>query len=319
MSGTIDRTRSPHIWTETLLLLMFTTLPGSEVQAQPEQGILLQTLNPMDVLYVLSGGGGNSLALDGDDGVVLIDSKDTVWTAELLEAIRGVSDKPVTTIINTHAHTDHVGGNTNITTATRIIAHAHTRAAMERMEIFQGDNARFLPNEPMLDTMSLLDGPDRIDLYHFGPGHTDGDLVVVFPEKGIAYVGDLFQSKSVPVIDRANGGSIRELPHTLARVVTQLEGIRQVVPGHEAPKIGHYRGDKPAVAMPMTVTMSWADLEEYAGFVAEFVTAVETARAAGQTVNETANSLSLPERYQSYDMQHARAAIEALYAEMAGR
>jgi glyoxylase-like metal-dependent hydrolase (beta-lactamase superfamily II) len=79
---------------------------------QPEPKIVrIQTLNVRDILYVLTGGGGNSLALMRDDGVVLIDTKFTGWGRPLLDAIQAVTDKPVTTIINTHAHEDHTGSD----------------------------------------------------------------------------------------------------------------------------------------------------------------------------------------------------------------
>src|SRR5437870_13819741 len=80
---------------------------------------------------------------------------------------------------------------------------------------------------------TLFDGPDRIDLYHFGAGHTNGDLVVVFPGKRVAYFGDLFPSKAAPFIDTANGGSGVAFPETLAKAVTQITGISRVITGHE--------------------------------------------------------------------------------------
>ena len=311
------RRRRPH-W---LLIGLLPAVPlVLVVNATAQDGsILIQTPYPPDVLYVISGDGANALALIGDEGVVLIDAMDAGSTPQMLEAIRGVSDKPVTTIINTHAHADHVGGNVNIPTAKRIVAHENATAAMKRMPMFDGANARFLPNETVSETLSLLDGPDRIDLYYFGRGHTSGDLVVVFPEKGTAYLGDLFPSKRIPVIDRAGGGSILALTRTLSKVVSTLQGIHAVVPGHEAPTMGQLHADKPGSTMPMTVAMSWADFEEYTAFVADFVTAVQSSREQGLTAKDAAVSVSLSERYRSYDMQHARAAIDAIYAEMEGR
>ena len=55
------------------------------------------------------------------------------------------------------------------------------------------------------------------DLLHFGPAHTDGDIVVVFPEKRTAYLGELFPDKAAPVIDTANGGSGVAFPETWPR------------------------------------------------------------------------------------------------------
>src|SRR5204863_3662639 len=77
--------------------------------AEPRKTVKLFTLSPGDVLYVLTGGGGNSLALAAESGVVLIDTKTPGWGAALREAVDAVTDQPVRTIVNTHAHLDHVG------------------------------------------------------------------------------------------------------------------------------------------------------------------------------------------------------------------
>ena len=125
----------------------------------------------------------------------------------ILDAVKAVTDKPVTMIINTHTHGDHTGSNTEFPTAVQIVAHANTKTNMQKMAAFKGANEKYLPNRTFPDHLSLLDGIDKIDLYYFGPGHTNGDAVVVFPAKRVAHMGDLFPSKSAPLIDTNNGGS----------------------------------------------------------------------------------------------------------------
>src|SRR5262249_45885288 len=142
--------------------------------AQERKTVKLRTLSPGDVLYVLLGGGGNTLALIAESGVVLIDTKSPGWGAAIREAVEAVTDQPVKTIVNTHAHIDHTGSNPEFPSATTIIAHPSAKSAMEKMEIFRGPAARTLPNQLVGDRLSLLDGRDRMDLYYFGPGHTNG-------------------------------------------------------------------------------------------------------------------------------------------------
>jgi cyclase len=155
--------------------------PGTQSQAR--KSVRLRTLAPGDIIYLLIGGGGNSLALLRDEGVVLIDTKLPGWGGAIREAVESATDRPITTIINTHAHADHTGGNVEFANATRIIAHPNTRAHMQQSEAFKGPNARFLPTETVTTTLSLFEGRDRMVLYYFGPAHTDGDLVVVFPDR----------------------------------------------------------------------------------------------------------------------------------------
>lgn len=286
---------------------------GQNRGAQP---IRMQTLSVYDILYVLTGSGGNTLALMRDDGVVLIDTKNPGSGKALQENIESVSDKPVTTIINTHAHADHTGSNPEFPNATRIIAQERTKANMLRMDAFQGPNARFLPNQTVADRMTLFDGPDRMELYYFGRGHTDGDLVVVFPEKRVAYFGDLFPAKAAPAIDVANGGSGVEFPKTLARAVAAIKGIARVVTGHDTAIAVMANTASGSAIFANPRPMAWKDLEEYADFNRDFLAAVQEAIKAGKSAADAAASLQLPERYKDYNLQNARANVEAIYAEL---
>src|SRR5262245_57678268 len=153
---------------------------GRMALGQERKVVRMQTLNVRDILYILTGGGGNSLALMRDDGVVVIDTKQPGWGRSIVDTIEAVTDKPVTTIINTHGHEDHAGGNVDFTAATKIVAHENAKAAMQKLPAFAGPNAKYLPNAFVTDRLTLLDGQDQIDLYYFGRGHTIGDLVVVF-------------------------------------------------------------------------------------------------------------------------------------------
>jgi glyoxylase-like metal-dependent hydrolase (beta-lactamase superfamily II) len=302
-------------------ILLITALAAASLSAGAQgrgsaQPIRMQTLSVYDILYVLTGNGGNTLALMRDDGVVLIDTKTAGSGKALQENIESVSDKPVTTIINTHAHADHTGSNPEFPTATQIIAQEHTKANMQKMDAFKGPNARFLPNKTVADRMTLFDGADRMELYYFGRGHTDGDLVVIFPEKRVAYFGDLFPAKAAPLIDVANGGSGVEFPKTLARAVADIKGIARVVTGHDTSIAVMANAASGSAIFANPRPMAWKDLEEYADFNRDFLAAVQEAIKAGKSAAEAAASLQLPERYKDYNMQNARANVEAIYNEL---
>jgi cyclase len=302
--------RGGRVW----IALVIGALVTHVIYAQPESDkiIRIQTLNVRDILYILSGGGANSLALMRDDGVVLIDTKAAGWGQSVVRTIAGVTDQPVKLIINTTADLDHTGGNAEITTAVDIVAHENTKANMAKMDAFRGAGARFLPSKTVTSKMSLLDGQDRIDLYYFGAAHTNGDLVVVFPEKHLAYLGDLFPAKAAPVIDTARGGSAVEFPKTLARAVAEITGVTRVVAGHYAAPV-----DPTDVRYAdMAQTMRWNDLVEYAAFNRDFLAAVQTAIQAGKHADEAAADLKLSEKYGSYDMQQAKANVRAIYQEL---
>ena len=287
---------------------------GFEGQEPAPKTVRMHALSPGDTVFILMDGGGHSFALADEvsGGVVLVDTKRTGWAQTILEAVSFVTDLPVTTIINTHAHQDHTGSNGEFQTVVEIVAHENTKVAMGKMEAFQGANANGLPSRTYRDRLSLLDGPNRIELYHFGAAHTDGDTIVVFPEKGVAHVGDLFAAKAAPFIDAANGGSGVAYPETLAKAVAAIEGIRTVITGHSPlPPVPGVQG--------MLEVLTWDDLREYADFNRDFLSAVREAFEGGKSVDEAVTTLSLPAKYADYDLDRARANVQIIYDELGTR
>jgi cyclase len=298
-------------------LMLSPAAARDQSQPQASRVVRMRTLRPGDIVYVLLGGGGNTLALMREDGVVVIDTKLPGWGRPILDAIQAASDRSVAMIINTSFNADHTGGNVEFPTVTRIVAHERTKAHMQQMDAFRGSNARFLPNMTVTGKKtSLLDGPDRIDLYYFGAGHTDGDLVVVFPEKRMAYFGELFPSKAAPFIDAANGGSGVAFPQTLASAAAEIKGVNQVITGREEGLVAERDPSAVSVDTSTPRTMRWSDVQEYADFNRDFLAAVQEARQAGKTADEAAATLRLPEKYKAYDMQRAKANVEAIYSEL---
>ena len=305
-----------------LLLALSPAVDSGLAQEPGERFITIDTLNVRDTLYHLGEGGANGLALidEINGGVILVGTKLPGWGQPVIDAVYQVTDLPVTTIINAHADSDHAGANGEFPDVTEIIAHENTAANMARMDVFAG-GAPGLPTSTFTDRFGLLADLDRIELYYFGPAHTDGDIVVVFPEKRTAYLGELFPDKAVPVIDTANGGSGIAFPETLAKAVAAIDGVDRVITAH-APIPTTYagrgrrdRGDRRA----WTGWLTWDDLREYADFNRDFLAAVRAAHEAGRSIDDAAAGLDLPERYADYDMEQARANVEVIYAELEGR
>ena len=80
-----------------------------------------------DNLYVIKGGGGNTAAFVTEQGVVVVDTKLAGWGDAILDKIRSVTDKPITMIINTHTHGDHVGSNAELAPTVEVVAHENTK------------------------------------------------------------------------------------------------------------------------------------------------------------------------------------------------
>ena len=84
---------------------------SGRLAAQQVEARVIETEEVRDNLFVLRGGGGNTAAFIGPDGVTLVDTKVPGWGQTLLDSVAALTDRPVTTLINTHSHFDHVGGN----------------------------------------------------------------------------------------------------------------------------------------------------------------------------------------------------------------
>src|SRR5213596_3428801 len=157
-----------------------------------------------DNLYVLKGGGGNTAVFIAANGVIVVDTKNPGWGQPILEKIKTLTDKPVTTIINTHTHGDHVSGNVEFPATVDVVAQDNTKANMQKMttptgipagamaNVFQAGSSHGMPKRTFKDTMTLGKDADRIDLYYFGRGHTNGDAFVVFPALHVMHAGDMF-------------------------------------------------------------------------------------------------------------------------------
>jgi glyoxylase-like metal-dependent hydrolase (beta-lactamase superfamily II) len=282
-------------------------------QEPSEKHLRLSLLSTGASLYLLSGGGCNSLLLIRRDHVVLVDSKLPRWGQAVLDAIGLMTELPLTTVINTHGHVDHAGSNLELPDLTTVIAHENARASILTLPGRANASADGVPVTTVGKQMTLYEGRDRVDLYHFGPGHTNGDLVVVLPDHKIAYLGDLFPRKAAPVIDTARGGSAVALPETLGRIVRQIKDIDRVVAGHDpGPPPGTPRSSFGDI-------LNWSDLVQYAAFNQDFLEIVRKAMEEQKSPEEALAALSLlTARYPGYDMQQARANVESIYTELNG-
>jgi cyclase len=241
--------------------------------------------------------GGNTGVFVTESGVIVVDTKLSGYGPTILERIKKVTNKPVTMIINTHTHGDHTGSNEAFPVTVDIVAHENTKANMAKMDAFKDDKAQFLPKRTYKDKMSVGSGKNRVDLYYFGAGHTNGDAWVVYPSLRVLQTGDMFAWRDAPTIDRNNGGSGVEYPRTLSKAIAAIKDIDTVIPGHS----------------PVTTPK---DLQEYQRFITEWVAAVQSAAAGGKSVDEAAAAIDLTNKYPGYKNERYKAAITAVYAEL---
>jgi len=174
----------------------------------------------------------------GADGALVIDTRATTeQAAELREHIRELTDQPARWVVNTHAHFDHVVGNSVFDQA-QVFAHENTAAAAKL-------TAQTFSVAKVIDL-----GDRRVELLHLGNAHTDGDVLVVVPDADVYFVGDLIEESAPP--SYGEDSFPLEWPDTINRVIGLLSGECKVVPGHgavvDAEFVRDQAGDLGAVA-----------------------------------------------------------------------
>jgi glyoxylase-like metal-dependent hydrolase (beta-lactamase superfamily II) len=252
-------------------------------------------------LYIITGSGaadqtafsgGNTAVFITDSGVTLVDTKLPGFGPTLLERIKTVTNKPVTRIINTHAHGDHTGGNGFFGPTVESIVQENATTNMAGQPEYAGANAKRLPTRTYKDKLTVGSGRDQIDVYYFGRGHTDGDSFIVFPALRTMHVGDIFAWKALPYVDASAGGSVVEQPKTLAKAVATVKNVDTIINGH----------------IPVS---TWNDLRDYADFTRDFVAYAEASIKAKKTVEQAAAEYQVAPKYKGYVVTIAEGFVSA--------
>ena len=192
-------------------------------QQPPAQPLTVETI--ASDLHIIVGSGGNIGVLTTPEGVILVDAKFERNVPEILAKVKGITDKPLRYILNTHHHGDHTGGNQKLLEAQtlQIVSHKNARANMVTGKLPGLAHVTF-NNESAV----YLGGKEAIIRY-FGRGHTNGDAIVYFPAHRVVHMGDLFNTGG-PFIDYAGGGSGIDWAKTIDGVL-KLD-FDTVIPGH---------------------------------------------------------------------------------------
>ena len=182
-------------------------------------------------VYKIFGGGGNTTVVVQQNGVVLVDTKMPGNGPAILAEVKKVTDKPVVLIINTHSHPDHLGSNDYIREQYPNVRIVMDEKAKEEVLANPGYGPKLLPTQTYADKMTLGQGDDRIELYHFGPGHTQGDTFVYFPAQHVLCMGDVMAWDMAPFLPSGGASAIAD---EIDAVVAAMKdkGVQYVIEGH---------------------------------------------------------------------------------------
>lgn len=191
-------------------------------------------------VWMLSGAGGNVGVVAGEQGVVLIDAEFAPLAARVLDTVRSLCDAPVRTLVNTHFHLDHTGGNETLGRAgALIVGHGNVRRRMaidQEMEAMGRTIPAFpevaLPTVTFEESLTLHLGRETLHLVHTPAAHTDGDCVVYLERANVVHMGDLFFNGTYPLVDLGNGGNVEGVIEAVRGVLERADEATRILPGH---------------------------------------------------------------------------------------
>ncbi|MGP9800248.1 MBL fold metallo-hydrolase [Rheinheimera sp. NSM] len=211
----------------TMLALLLAAAP---LQADRFKDVQVEETKLADNLYMLSGAGGNMASLIAGDKVLLVDAQYAEMADKIKAKLKQLSNNTaLTTLVNTHLHGDHVGGNSALAADIDIIAHNKVLSRLLQDAKFPRNG---LPKTTFSDQLSLHLNGQTVRLNYMPPSHTDGDIVVWFEQANAVHFGDLLFEGRFPFIDVSNGGSVKGYIDNTRTLIGMLNEQTQVIPGH---------------------------------------------------------------------------------------
>jgi cyclase len=229
-----------------------TAEPNSAKQDGNSHSGEIELLPVQGNISMLAGAGGNITVQVGNDGILLVDTGLATMSDNVLAAIRSLSKKPITYIVNTNERDDHTGGNDNFQKMGQPLAINRASGAhviivayvtvLDRMSAPSGQAAPTPEGGWPNDTYSvpqknLYFNGEAIQIFH-QPSTTDGSSLVFFRHSDVISTGDIFDPTEYPIIDLKTGGSLQGVLEGLNRLKQMVipadhqEGGTMIVPGH---------------------------------------------------------------------------------------
>jgi cyclase len=238
---------------------------------------------------VFIGRGGTIGWLVAPDGVVVVDSQFPDTAATALAGIKQRSTRPIDFLINSHHHGDHTGGNLVFRPAVgKIVSHSRVPGLMKTVALAAKTEAnQAYPDTTFDQTWVTKIGGETINLKHYGPAHTGGDIAIHFQNANIVHMGDLMSAVRHPRVDRPAGASVKGWITVLENIAKDHNGETIYIAGHS--KVG----------TPVTVWRQ--DLLSFRDYFTAVLAYTQRGIAAGKPVDELVKSATLPENFADYE------------------
>jgi cyclase len=190
-------------------------------------------------LTLLSGPGGNVLVLNGPDGKIVVDTFLMPAWPKLKEALDGLGNAPLKTVIDTHWHFDHTDNNANLHAAgATVLAHENTKTRMAEPHdsTLLGLHIPASPPDALpqqtFSSRKLQANGEIVMLQYFQPAHTDTDIYIHFHKANVIHMGDTFFNGFYPVVDTSTGGKVNGIIVAADNILSLADNNTKIVPGH---------------------------------------------------------------------------------------
>lgn len=216
------------------------------------------------------------------EGPVVIDTQFPDSAQHLIDELKRKTENPFRLLINTHHHGDHTAGNIAFKDLVpHVLAHANSKANQERVAKEQKkEDKQLYPDQTYTDTWSEKIGKEKICLYYYGAGHTNGDSLVHFTKADIVHMGDLVFNRRHPYIDKTAGADIGNWIKLLDKATTTFNKKTQYICGH--------------AGEGYDIQLKADDLKAFGDYLGNVLKFTEAEIKAGKTKEEILKATEIP-------------------------
>ena len=208
--------------------------------ASPRRGLAQGAVTPLgERVSLLTTGGTNVLALSTPDGLIVVDSGTPELAGLLTGSLKQLSGRGVTTLFNTHWHTENTGANEVLgMSGATIVAHENTRLWMSTPTWIPAEDRyrpprprKAQPNKTFRVDGSMTAGSERIEYGYLIEAHTSGDIYVFFRDANVMAVGDVASPARDPELDYFTGAWIGGRVDAMDALLALSTDTTRIVPG----------------------------------------------------------------------------------------
>jgi cyclase len=226
--------------------------------------------------------GGTIAFMLSKKGIVVVDAQFPEQSKHLIDELKKQSNQPFKLLINTHHHGDHTAGNISFKGITEhVLAHENSLKNQTNVAIAQKtEDKQLYPDQTYTSTWCDTIASEKICLYYYGAGHTNGDSLVHLQDDDVVHTGDLVFNRRHPFIDRSAGANIKSWINVLDKTVNKFNKKTTYVFGHAADGYN--------------VTGTAEDLKLFGAYLGNLLKYVEGEIKAGKSKEDILKATEIP-------------------------